>query len=77
MVNTGFLLILEILLLLPSHSQTHTPETGVPPKLEKMPEALEIRFASSAAPPHLRDNATVYILDPGKVGHDTAGRVAR
>ncbi len=64
--NIGFFLILEILLLWPSHSQTNTPETGVPPKLEKMPEALEIRFASSAAPPHLRDNATVYILDPGK-----------
>ena len=57
--------MVQILLLLPSHSQTSTPETGAPPKLEKMPEALEIRFASSAAPPHLRDNATVYTLDPG------------
>jgi hypothetical protein len=31
-----------------------------------MPEALEIRFASSAAPPHLREAATTYVLDPAK-----------
>src|SRR5437868_7113446 len=35
-------------------------------KLERMPEALEIRFALSAAPPHLRDKATTYVLDPTK-----------
>src|SRR5215470_246609 len=64
--NAGLFWMLQILLLLPCHSQTKTPETDVPPKLEKMPEALEIRFASSAAPPHLRDNATVYVLDPAK-----------
>ncbi|MEP6729159.1 MAG: hypothetical protein ABJE10_00910 [bacterium] len=34
--------------------------------LEKMPEALELRFALSAAPPHLRSNATTYLLDPAK-----------
>jgi hypothetical protein len=39
---------------------------GPPPKLERMPEALENRFALSAAPSHLRDNATVYLLDPAK-----------
>ena len=37
-----------------------------PPILERMPEALEIRFALSAAPPHLRDDATTYVLDPAK-----------
>lgn len=31
-----------------------------------MPEALEVRFALSAAPPHLRDAATTYLLDPSK-----------
>src|SRR5438874_2589762 len=35
-------------------------------KLERMPESLEVRFALSAAPPHLRDAATVYVLDPAK-----------
>jgi hypothetical protein len=36
------------------------------PKLERMPEALEVRFALSALPPRLRENATTYILDPDK-----------
>ncbi len=31
-----------------------------------MPAALETRFALSAAPPHLRENATVYLLDPAR-----------
>ncbi|HVH87703.1 MAG TPA: hypothetical protein VM912_13330, partial [Terriglobales bacterium] len=42
-----------------------TPMAGVAtPKLEAMPATLETRFALSAAPPHLRDAATVYLLDP-------------
>jgi hypothetical protein len=32
--------------------------------LDKMPPALETEFALSALPPHLRANATVYLLDP-------------
>jgi hypothetical protein len=39
---------------------------GSPLHLEGMPEPLEISFALSAAPPHLRDGATTYILDPSK-----------
>jgi hypothetical protein len=35
-------------------------------KLEKMPQSLEVRFALSALPPHLRDGATSYVLDPDK-----------
>ncbi|HZW17455.1 MAG TPA: hypothetical protein VFF71_01455 [Luteimonas sp.] len=44
--------------------------------LRPMPEALEIRFALSAAPPALRGDATVYVLDPAsgyrrvREGHD-------
>jgi len=34
------------------------------PKLETMPQSLEVRFALSALPPHLRDGATAYVLDP-------------
>ena len=34
--------------------------------LEKMPADLENDFALSALPPHLRDQATVYLLDPEK-----------
>lgn len=34
--------------------------------LDQMPAALETRFALSALPPALRDQATVYLLDPGR-----------
>jgi len=34
------------------------------PRLETMPQSLEVRFAISALPPHLRDGATAYVLDP-------------
>ena len=34
--------------------------------LEKMPADLETDFALSALPPHLRESATVYLLDPTK-----------
>lgn len=35
-------------------------------QLEKMPPDLETDYALSALPPHLRDGATVYLLDPQK-----------
>jgi hypothetical protein len=41
-------------------------------RLEKMPADLETDYALSALPPHLRKDATVYLLDPEKgyyVGH--------
>jgi hypothetical protein len=34
--------------------------------IEPLPRDLEIQLALSALPPHLRDNATVYVLNPGK-----------
>jgi hypothetical protein len=34
--------------------------------LDKMPTDLETEFALSALPPHLREHATVYLLDPKK-----------
>jgi hypothetical protein len=43
-----------------------TPREIAPAKLERMPEALEVRFALSAAPPHLREGATTYVVDPAK-----------
>ncbi|MGH7311086.1 MAG: hypothetical protein ACREK6_20595, partial [Candidatus Rokuibacteriota bacterium] len=43
-------------------------ETALTPggmnKIEPLPRDLEIQLALSALPPHLRDNATVYILNP-------------
>ena len=35
-------------------------------QLDKMPPDLETEYALSALPPHLRDSATVYLLDPNK-----------
>ena len=62
MNRAGYFLAIGILMSSPSRAQT----ASAPSKLEKMPETLEVRFASSAAPPHLRDNATIYVLDPAK-----------
>ena len=42
------------------------PPDVSPPKLERVPESLEVRYALSAAPPHLRAGATTYVLDPSK-----------
>jgi hypothetical protein len=35
-------------------------------KIEPLPRDLEVQLALSALPPHLRDNATVYVLNPDK-----------
>lgn len=35
-------------------------------KIEPLPRDLEIQLALSALPPHLRDDATVYVLNPDK-----------
>jgi hypothetical protein len=46
--------------------QTDTDVRSSPVMLDRMPELLELRYALSALPPHLRDGATVYTLDPAK-----------
>ena len=35
-------------------------------ELDKMPKDLETDFALSALPPHLRADASIYLLDPTK-----------
>lgn len=42
------------------------PIAGGTNKIEPLPQDLEIQLALSALPPHLRDNATVYVLNPDK-----------
>lgn len=69
MKSATHFVILEMLLSVGCLAQTRTADGSVSdpaPKLERMPESLETRFALSAAPPHLRDNATIYLLDPAK-----------
>jgi hypothetical protein len=46
--------------------QTDTNARSSPAMLDRMPEPLEPRYALSALPPHLRDGATVYLLDPAR-----------
>src|SRR5260370_12616839 len=48
------------------------PTPGGMNKIEPLPRDLEIQLALSALPPHLRANATVYVLNP-----DRAFEVAR
>jgi hypothetical protein len=48
-----------------------TPRVGT--TIDRMPAALETRFALSAAPPGLRARATVYLLDP-RTGYQLARR---
>jgi hypothetical protein len=64
-----YFLIFSVLVGVKCVGQTKKSEESVAsaiPKLEQMPELLEISFALSAAPPHLRNNATTYLLDPVK-----------
>src|SRR5713226_9954675 len=42
------------------------PRSHAQVAIEPLPRDLEIQLALSALPPHLRDNATVYVLNPAK-----------
>lgn len=59
---TRFIPIIAIGLL------TAQPGRAADTTIEQMPAKLETQFALSAAPPQLRDKATVYLLDP-KTGY--------
>ena len=50
--------------LVASAGKMQTP--SVMNKIEPLPRDLEIQLALSALPPHLRDNATIYVLNPAK-----------
>ena len=52
-------------------SLTASAESRMTNKIEPLPRDLEIQLALSALPPHLKDNATVYVLNPVK-GFDVA-----
>ncbi len=53
-----------LLSLIASAENKQTPK--VMNKIEPLPQDLEIQLALSALPPNLRDNATVYTLNPEK-----------
>lgn len=63
----NFARCIAILLALANMScfaQTSKTDANPVTQLEKMPQPLEVRFALSALPPHLRAGATTYVLDP-------------
>jgi hypothetical protein len=57
-------IILGLLFSLTANAQDAQISSGH--KVEALPQDLEIQLALSALPPHLRDNATVYVLNPDK-----------
>ncbi|PLP58404.1 hypothetical protein CYK37_16030 [Mesorhizobium loti] len=63
MHNTSAIAIVAGLLCATSAS---AQSSNTPNKIEPLPSDLEIQLALSALPPHLRDQATVYILNPAK-----------
>jgi hypothetical protein len=57
--------VLALLFSLTASAQNKETTRGTN-KLEPLHRDLEIQLALSALPPHLRDNATVYVLNPDK-----------
>src|SRR5512135_2525141 len=67
------LILIAALLLSLTAGAEDKQATKVMNKIEPLPRDLEIQLALSALPPHLRDNATVYTLNPDK-GFEVARR---
>jgi hypothetical protein len=57
--------IAGLLFSLTASAQNEHPPSGKN-RIEPLPRDLEFQLALSALPPHLRDNATVYVLNPDK-----------
>jgi hypothetical protein len=60
------MVVIAALLFSLAASAADTKTTQEMNKVEPPPRDLEIQLALSALPPHLRDNATVYALNPDK-----------
>lgn len=69
MLRLGALVLLNFFIAVPSFAQWESQgasrnSASDASKLDRMPRDLEMRFALSALPPHLRDGATTFILEP-------------
>lgn len=60
-----FTVIAGLLLSLTANAQNMQTHKGMT-KIQALPRDLEIQLALSALPPHLRDSATVYVLNPDR-----------
>lgn len=56
----------QLLLIAALYAPILVAQTPAASVLAPMPRALEMALALSAAPPHLRDSAGVYLLDPAR-----------
>ena len=66
MRNVQTLIVIASLLFTLSANAENTTTLKVMNKIEPLPRDLETQLALSALPPHLRDSATVYVLNPDK-----------
>ena len=53
-----------LLFSLAASAEKYADSQGDESKIEPLPRDLEIQLALSALPPHLREKATVYVLEP-------------
>jgi hypothetical protein len=61
-INTVVVIAGLVFSLTAGAEKNQTPKA--PNKLEPLPRDSEVQLALSALPPHLRGNATVYVLNP-------------
>ena len=66
MRNVQTLIVIASLLFTLSANAENTTALKVMNKIEPLPRDLELQLALSALPPHLRDSATLYVLNPDK-----------
>jgi hypothetical protein len=60
------IILLNVSAPLVTSAPANQESSNVAKKIEPLPRDLEIQLALSALPPHLRDKATVYVLNPAK-----------
>ncbi len=65
-MRRSILVMVCFMVALPSRAVGQGSRAESEPALERMPPALETRFALSALPPAIRAQAAVYLLDPAK-----------
>jgi hypothetical protein len=61
--SRSFSVVLSLMICASADGQTNQDRS---PGIEALPRDMEIELAASALPKHVRDNATIYVLDPRK-----------
>src|SRR5918995_3793276 len=58
-----FSVVLSLMVCASANAQSNQARS---PGIEALPRDMEMELAASALPKHVRDDATIYVLDPGK-----------